>query len=124
MATHTIDVQSLPAGTADARPARPAGALRWLPILLLTGLITAIDMAVVRWFPRLDDGFLFAWIVLWALGIVGVTLFAGAALRVSGWAAALAGGQRRRREDAELLAAAAQDHRLAAELRIIATREA
>lgn len=80
-------------------------------------------MAVVRWFPRLDDGFLFAWIVPWALGIVGVTLFAGAALRVSGWAAALAGGQRRR-EDAELLAAAAQDHRLAAELRIIATREA
>lgn len=134
MATHAIhrpgidrleQVVSRKSGSDHAvrTPARS----RWIPALMLTGLITLVDIAVLRWFPRLDDGFIFEWIVLWALGLVLVGLFAGLTLKLSRRIVVsmrnAATERRERRDDVRMIEAAQRDPALMAELRAIACRD-
>lgn len=124
MATHAIQHTGI-----DRLTHAPAGArVRWLPALMLTGVVTLIDIAVLRWFPSLDDGFVYEWIVLWALGLVLVVLFAGLALKAS---RAIRSAMRRaaharrdRWEDARIFEVALRDPALMAELRALKCRDA
>ncbi len=100
----------------------PTRSLRTLPLVLLTGIVTAVVAAVAH---RLDDWFVDGstreWLALWALGALVALVFARTAARLGG--AILAAGHRlsaraaRRRIDREFLAALESDPRLLSDWR-------
>lgn len=100
----------------------PTRSLRTLPLVLLTGIVTAVVAAIAH---RLDDWFIEGstreWLALWALGALVSVVFARTAVRLGG--AILVGAHRlslraaRRRAEIEFQAAVDSDPRLLTELR-------
>ena len=107
---------------AVSRSVEPASTSRSLPIILLTGLVSAVVAGATRWLgSHLDDGFALEWIVAWAIALITIVVFAKGVFAASGWLLAAsrrsAADRRLRRQDAQLMELAHHDPRVLAEIR-------
>ena len=107
---------------AMSRSVKPASTSRSLPIILLTGVVSAVVAGATRWLgTRLDDGFALEWIVVWAIALIAIVVFAKGVYAASGWLLAAsrraAADRRLRRQDAQLMELAHHDPRVLAEIR-------
>jgi fructose-specific phosphotransferase system IIC component len=113
--------------SAVSEATRPAALARTLPIVLLTGIVSAVVAAAIRWFGiRIDAGFALEWVVAWAIALIAVVVFARAAYATSGWfiraTRQYAAERRRRRQDEQLMDLAHHDPRVMAEIRAAQAR--
>ena len=73
----------------------PTRSLRAMPLVILTGIVTAVVELAARLFGNLvDDGFTGEWLALWAVGAVAAVVFARTAARIAGWLVASGRGLR------------------------------
>ncbi len=105
----------------------PTRSLRAMPLVILTGIVTAIVALASRQFGDLiGDGFTGEWLALWAVGAVAAMVFARTAARMAGWLVASGRGLRAQmaqsRAEQAFLTAAQHDYRLQADLRAALSR--
>ena len=105
----------------------PTRSLRAMPLVILTGIVSAVVALAARQFGDLvDDGFTGEWLALWAVGAVAAVVFARTAARIAGWLVTSGRGLRaniaQSRAEQAFLSAAQHDFRLQADLRAALNR--